>query len=121
MYYLHLSFIELDPPSIYRVSVVVASWLDLHMNLAEGFIAGARTSHPFRDVSVRSTSDILNVDITGGVVVTSLVTAVVDGALGRALGGRDGVRKRHATEPWSQYGARSINHVGKSILAYHSG
>jgi hypothetical protein len=91
------------------------------MNLAEGFIAGARTSHPFRYVSVRSTSDIRNVDITGGVVVTGLVTAVVDGALGRALGGRDGVRKRHATESWNQYGARSINHVGKSILAYHSG
>jgi hypothetical protein len=40
--------------------------------------------------------------------VARLVAAVVDGAVGRALGGRDGVRKRVATKSSSQY-RRSIN------------
>jgi hypothetical protein len=68
------------------------------MNLTNGVVVGARRVHPFTDVSVRRASDTRNVDVAGGVVVASDLAAVVDRAVGRALGGRDGVRKRHATE-----------------------
>ena len=91
------------------------------MNLADGMVFGARSIHPFRNISVGSTGDALNVDVAAGVVVASLVGAVVDGDFGRALGGRDGVLERHARESWSQHGARSINYVDKTWLAYHSG
>jgi hypothetical protein len=65
--------------------------LRLYMNLTNGMIVGARSIHPLRDVSVGSTSDTRNVNVTGGVIVASLVAAIVDGSLGSALRGRDGV------------------------------
>lgn len=68
------------------------------MDLADGFVASAWRIHPFRDVSVRSTSDTLNVDVTGGIVVASHVAAVVDGDVGRALCGCNGVGERHTAE-----------------------
>lgn len=76
------------------------------MNLADKSVAGTRDVHPFGDIEIGSTSDACDIDVAGGVVVASLVAAVVDGDLVRAiLGIRDGVRKRHTrTESSSQYG-----------------
>jgi hypothetical protein len=90
-----------------------AAGLDLHMDLAAGVVSGARNVEPLGDVAVRSASDFLNVDVAGGVVVAHLVAAIVDFALGSALGGRDLVVERHATESESQYGAQSF---GKGLL-----
>jgi hypothetical protein len=88
----------LDPPSIEKVSIMVAAGLDLSIDLADGVVSGARSIEPFGNVAVRSTSDIVNIDVAGGVVVANLVATVVDGALGCALSGRNFVRKRHARE-----------------------
>ena len=87
-----------------------ASRPNLNMDLADKSVAGTRDVHPFGDIEIGSTSDTFDVDVAGGVVVASLVAAVVDGDLMRAiLGVRDGVRKRHTrTESLSQHGARSI-------------
>jgi hypothetical protein len=78
------------------------------MDLADRVVGGARNILPFRDVSVRSTVNPRNVDIACGVVVASLVAAVVDGACRCALSCRDFVRKRHTTKSRSQYGAQTI-------------
>ena len=87
-----------------------ASGSHLHLDLADKAVASARRVLPLANVSVRATTDILNVDVAGGVVVTSLVAAVVDGDVGGALGGLDGVGKRHATENRaSQYAIISSN------------
>ena len=68
------------------------------MDFADESCAGARDTHPFRDISVRSTRDIRNIDIASRVVVASLVATVVYLYLGRALGVRVSVRKRHTNE-----------------------
>jgi hypothetical protein len=77
------------------------------MDFANGVVSGARNAVPLHDVKVRSTSDILNVDVAGGVVVASLIAAVVNGVCGRGLGGRHGVRERHATQSYSQWVAQT--------------
>jgi uncharacterized protein (DUF697 family) len=77
---------------------MVAGRLDLNIDLAHGVVSGARNAEPLGNITVRSTSDFLNVDVAGGVVVANLVAAVVEFALGSALGGRDLVGERHATE-----------------------
>ena len=77
---------------------MAAAGLDLHIDLAPGVVCGARSVVPFSNVTVRSTSDLLNVDVAGSVVVANLVAAIVEGAIGSALGGCDGVRERHAAE-----------------------
>ena len=68
------------------------------MDFADGLVASARGVEPCSNVTVRSTSDLLNVDVAGGVVVANLVAAVVDFADGSSLGGRDLVGERHATK-----------------------
>ena len=68
------------------------------MDLADGVVAGTGDGRPFRNVRSRSTGHILDINIAGGVVVTRLVAAVVDGAVGSALGGCDGVLKRVAAK-----------------------
>lgn len=68
------------------------------MNLAHRSVASTWGTEPRRDVSVRSASDALDIDVAGGIVVASLVTAVGEGALRCALSGRNSVRKRHAAE-----------------------
>ena len=77
---------------------MAAAGLDLHIDLAPGVVCGARSVVPFSNVTVRSTSDLLNVDVAGSVVVANLVAAVVDFADGSSLGGRDLVGARHATK-----------------------
>ena len=84
----------------------MAAGLNLHLDLADGVVPGARNAVPFHNVTVGATRDILDVDVTPGVVVAGLVAAIVDGDRGSGLGGRDLVRERHATESRSQYGAR---------------
>lgn len=68
------------------------------MDLADSVVAGARGIHPLRYISVRSTCDILDIDITGGVVVASYIAAVIHGGRVIALDVRDVVGKRHATK-----------------------
>ena len=75
-----------------------ASGSHLHLDLADKAVASARRVLPLANVSVRATTDILNVDVAGGVVVASLVAELVNGDFGRALSGRNGVRERHTTE-----------------------
>lgn len=79
--------------------------------------------------TIGSTGHILNVNIAGGVVVARLVAAVIDGAVGSALGGCDGVLERVAAKIVESVraGARSINESIMWLrpdwigLAYHSG
>ena len=68
------------------------------MDFADGLVASARGVEPCSNVTVRSTRDTHNVNVAGGVVVANLVAAIVEGAIGSALGGCDGVRERHAAE-----------------------
>jgi len=68
------------------------------VDLANRVVAGARHRRPFSNIGCRSTSDILDVNIAGGVVVARLVAAVIDGSVGSALGGCDGVLKRVAAK-----------------------
>lgn len=92
-------------PSLFfyrQISILVATVPILHMDLADGAVAGAWSIHPFRDVGVGSTSDARNVNVASGVVVAGHVAAVVDGTLRCALGGLDGVGKRHPIESGSQ-------------------
>jgi hypothetical protein len=84
-----------------------AAGLYLHLDFAAGVVCSARNVKPLGNVTVRSTIDLLNVHVTGGVVVAYLVSTVVFFTLRSALGGRDLVVKRHATESESQYSAQS--------------
>lgn len=79
------------------------------MDLADDSKAGTRHIHPLGDIGIRSTSDACDVDVAGRVVVASLITAVVDSDVVRAiLSVRLGVRQRHTeTKSWSQHGAQS--------------
>ena len=108
----------LASPSIDGVAAIAAGELDLHIDFANGVVVGARGVHPFGDVTVRSTVDVRNVDVAGGVVVAILLATVVNGDVGSALGGRNGVRERHTTECRI---STALNRVSKARLAYHSG
>jgi hypothetical protein len=94
-------------PLIDKASVMNAAGLYLHLDFAAGVVCSARNVKPLGNVTVRSTIDLLNVHVTGGVVVAYLVSTVVFFTLRSALGGRDLVVKRHATESESQYSAQS--------------
>jgi hypothetical protein len=99
---------------------MVAAWLNLHLDLADGEELGARLVVPFHDVTVGTTSDILDVDVTPGVVVAGLLAAGVDVGYGRGLGGRDLVRERHAMELLKSVRC-SIMWTRAWFCTYHSG